>query len=304
MEFGEIILKKSFVLALILISLCFSVFASNLNVCIYPNNAELVSYFNTYYPELTLVNNPVVCSAEDLLTGDSRLLEYVCNKSKADILIIPVIETISDFNYLRIYSYIDETKTMNKEFELLNAENTEFGFDSILSINDLFYDNSNEIENLYNQDYSLATTLVDNSLVLECRNVEADIYLNDQYLGKTPYTLNEYYAPSIIKFCADGFADYSYSLNGDNIIEIVVSLIPTFKSSIDFYKQTQNKYYASFAAAILGWGSRVLVKSLDISNPGTYKALDYASWGLAISSSLYLGYNIFNYFKNIQTTTP
>ncbi len=84
----------------------------------------------------------------------------------------------------------------------------------------------------------------------------------------------------------------------------LTSQISDLKADSGLYTKAQNKYFASFAATILSWGSRIFVQSLNIQNQTTKKALDVATLGLAISSSAYLGYNIYDYFKTVQNTTP
>lgn len=289
-------MKKLSLVLILLFSLVLSAFAADEKVCIFPDNAELKSTVSSYMNfQISSFKGDI--NTQDLLTEDPMLLEYICNKTDSDYLLIPVIEQISDYNYLRLYLFNKNTFDFSTVFEKLDRESDRFGYEAVMALEQYFSDSLIDTEP-YNLQYS------DHSIKLYCTNAVADIYLNDKYIGKTPLEVPTYTIPSNIKFCAQGFADLTVSINDLKTTEYTVTLIDDLKSDSSLFAVSQNKYYKSLALALLGWGSRIAVRSLDIRNISVKKALEYASLGFAVSSTAYLGYNIYDYFRTTQNTTP
>lgn len=288
--------KRLFVLFLILAS-CLSLSAAKIRICVCPNNDEIVKYVKGYIDSDVVSFNNTAVEVDDLLSGDARLLEYIKSKTDADFLIIPSNNAVSDYKYIRLFVYNYSTGEYSKVYEVLQRDEG-LSMDFAVALNE-YFNSFSEIKS-----NTVEKTFINHKLAVKCKNTVADIYINDEYIGKTPLEISELQIPAVIRFCSEGFADRSYAVTDNKLSELNVTLIEENIANPENFIKSQNNYYRSFALFILGWGSRIAVKAMNISNPGVDKLLNYVSLGLASASTVYLGYNIYDYFKSTQNTTP
>lgn len=132
-------LRKLAILVSLIICAIGYCFAEDSNICIFPRNREIEQYLTTYFVSSDRIKSCNLDINNELLrTGDKRLLEYISKSSQADILIFPIIEEISSFNYLTLYVFKDGT--FNKIYESLDNKQKTFGNDILLGIYSLFRD--------------------------------------------------------------------------------------------------------------------------------------------------------------------
>ncbi|MBP5756279.1 MAG: hypothetical protein J6W39_01715 [Spirochaetales bacterium] len=67
-----------------------------------------------------------------LVSGDRMLLRYMCLQSGADIIIIPIISRLGDFNQLSLYRYSYASDDFSLIFERLSADSDYFTESSVL----------------------------------------------------------------------------------------------------------------------------------------------------------------------------
>lgn len=72
--------------------------------------------------------------AEFLVSGDRMLLRYMCLESGADVIIIPIISRLGDFNQMSLYRYSYATDEFGLVFERLSTGSDRFTESSVLRL--------------------------------------------------------------------------------------------------------------------------------------------------------------------------
>ena len=67
-----------------------------------------------------------------LVSGDKMLLRYMCLQSSADIILIPIISRLGDFNQLSLYRYSYASDEFSLIFERLSTDSERFTESSVL----------------------------------------------------------------------------------------------------------------------------------------------------------------------------
>lgn len=306
---------KKVVLVFVFCLIAFFVSAEEFKICIYPENTELNSLLSDYLKKIesnstqnikySLIKcDKINCTNDDLVSGDKRLMEYICNKSGCDLLLIPVIESITDYAYTRIFSFSKQDSTFALEYESVDKMGSSLDSYAIASIGRFFENGEYILPESYDDIIEDERTLVRNTVVLDCSNTVAMIYIDDKYVGDTPYTLEEFHTPAVVRFSAEGYADRVLELTEKTKGNMTVSMKTVMSASTDAFTKNQIKYYKSFARTILAWGSRAALRAINIENEKLNKVLDYTLLGVAAASSIDLGFNIYRYFKSVQSVTP
>lgn len=114
----------------------FSVAAKDgITVCVCPENKEISSYLKNYINEnITVVSANLKIEDSELESGDKNLMHLICDKTKADFIIMPIKSDLADFHHLRLFAYNPDGEKFSKIYESLAQDSYEFGINSIYKI--------------------------------------------------------------------------------------------------------------------------------------------------------------------------
>ena len=106
--------------------------------------AELFDYEvekseNPYNVKLVNYNGKAV-NTDVLASGDRMLLRYMCLQSKADIILIPIVSRLGDFNQISLYRYSYASDEFRMIFERLSTDSDRFTESSVLRFASSFMD--------------------------------------------------------------------------------------------------------------------------------------------------------------------
>ena len=127
-----------------------------------PYDVKLVSYSGK------VIDNDVLSS------GDRMLLRYMCLQSGADIILIPIVSRLGDFNQVSLYRYSYASDEFSLIFERISMDSDRFTESSVLRFASSFMDSNPVLIRLDN--------LVDGAYV---RIDEKDLLIQNSYVLTT-----------------------------------------------------------------------------------------------------------------------
>lgn len=73
-----------------------------------------------------------------ILSEDLNYLNYMCEISDADLILVPVVSRISNFHHLEIYSFSYKGESLSKLYENVSPDSETFGNDVVIPFSSLF----------------------------------------------------------------------------------------------------------------------------------------------------------------------
>lgn len=290
-------MKKAF-LFLILIALCFSLYAFADKVCIYPQNAQLSSYIKDYFSIETKSCN-VSISEENLKSANEKIMQYICKASKSDFLIIPTVSDLGGFNLYQVRVY----DLNSGEFELIYehlTQDSQLPVDVVYAVQPYLSKNAVEIKEM--EDNSEIAYMEFSDLPVNS-DISADVYVNGQYAGTTPFVLSAYQVPSLIMFKSEGYEDLVIKLDSQ-LDKLEVSLKADKDDVKEQYNLSRDNFYRSFSNLLLSFGVRAAVPAFANSALPLYKALDIGSYALLGVNAADSVKNLIKYYNNAKEVSP
>jgi hypothetical protein len=144
--------------------------------------------------------------------------------------------------------------------------------------------------------------IVYNNLLVES-NVAADVSIDGNLVGSTPYTLTSYSLPLILNLSSDGYVDKTISLN-EQKSSISITLKPEWMNDQEKYENSKNKFYNSFARSLLIFGLKIVSQSFDINKTGFWNAADILCTGALYLSLTDLAGNLIDYYRYSEYISP
>lgn len=149
---------KKILTVLILVFSLVPVFADKANVCVYPENAEISSYINNYFSDNATVVGSTLTVGNDLLeSGDLNLMHLICDTSKAELLVMPLKDTLSGFTHLRLYVFNPGTEEFKNIWETLTKTSFDYGIEVAFKLAEFIPGDKDlsKLENAMNDDFRI-----------------------------------------------------------------------------------------------------------------------------------------------------
>ncbi len=88
--------------------------------------------------DVSLISAKASYDVQAILTGDVELLEYICSRNSADLVLIPVTDSLQGFNHMAIYAYRYGSGELALVHETLAKDSNRFSIRSVLRLATLF----------------------------------------------------------------------------------------------------------------------------------------------------------------------
>ncbi len=134
-------------------------------------------------------------------------------------------------------------------------------------------------------------------------NIKADVVKDSIVLGKTPFLLDTYTVPTILRLKAPGYADSLVALEKETK-EVFVEMRPEWMQDGDIYKKAKDDFYLAFARSILIYGAKVIFQSLDTMYP---KVSEIGTNFTTVAMTVSIGdliYDLINYSRYAHYISP
>ncbi len=219
---------------------------------------------------------------------DKEFLSYICRTTESDVLIINETVNLDSLSMrtIRIYSALnnDITEISTK----LSSESDLFTAEELKAISIFFNAETEEKE-------STEIKTVEKPLTVRS-NVPSSVKLAGIYEGETPFTFTSYTLPMVLNVSAEGYSD-RYVYITEETEEINAVLKPQWMEDREIYSKVKERFYYSFAGALLSVGVQALVNSLIPSNSSIKPYAQSISGALSVISIGNFIYNVIDYYN-------
>lgn len=280
--------------------ICFSLFAYDGKVCVYPSNNEIKGYITKYF-NLKTSDAKVSIPFETILTEDFRLLEYLCKVSGADFLIFPRESDLAGLNYYQIFVYDRAENNFELCYEHISQESgffTEmavYALQPYLSEKEIVIQPKEEKKDTEEKVYGFNLSITSNP--------QAQIWIDGVMVGTTPFELESYRIPTVLRLTAEGYSDSLCYVNKETeSINVNLTLLENKDKSL--YKDARSTFYKAFGINLLTFGLKAAIPSFISPESAAYKYVDYAADGVIAVFAVNTAICLINYFRSAQKVSP
>lgn len=289
---------KKVLLLLVFLLICLNVFSLTEKICIYPYNQEIDNYLKQYY-SIDCKKASVNFLPESVLSGNQRVLEYICKNSDSELLIIPDISDLSGFNYYRVWVYDLKENSFELVYECITqkkaiSKDVLTAIEPYITDKPVDYEEHEEVkEEKKEKGYNLKIT----------SNVPAEVFFEGKSFGQTPVTIEEYTFPSVIRLKSEGYSDCYYMVD-KKTGEINITLEGSELSTKENYKTARKNFYGSFGTMLLSFGLKAALPVFLETDTKAYKIADYISDGVIGVFGVNSVIALIQYYKNAKQVSP
>lgn len=229
-----------------------------------------------------------------LYSFDINYLNMICDRDEIDLLLIPKVND----NKTSLFVYQRNSEDLS-EITNINSIDTD-SFEILISL--MKYFPLNETEQL-NSSNSIVL-FSDDPIKVDCSNTVADVYINGEKVGNTPYIINEYSLPFTLELKADGYSSRITNVNSTTNNDISIELKEIFIDSVENYRNSKTKFYQAFSNSLILFGINAATRALIPRDNKAYRTTNIVLQSLISASLIDTGYRLFNYYKNGQKLVP
>ncbi len=288
------------------------------------NNKDLLTFD---YIASTCNANLIILPVSEQISGFTLQSLYVYDRAEKSITLIfeELTQTGSSYSLnalLALSKLFDEDKTAILTFNGI-GQGAEVLVDGVEVV--LYEDSCILSEGIHNFDISLngyetkhlrselkADTvstmyvemkeIVYDSLLIETKP-EAEVSIDGNLVGTTPYNLTNYTLPLTLNLSSAGYVDKTISiLNPQN--KISISLKPEWMNDEEKYENSKKSFYNSFARTLLIFGLKIVSQSFDLNKTGFWNAADMLCTGALYLSLTDLADALIDYYRYSEYISP